>query len=194
MSSHLVIAGTLLFATATPLSAQVERLVNGDFETGDFITGWTVVDTGQGAFEVNNGTIVIGGLGATRAPIAGSFDAVTNGTGSGSHEILQQFTVPAGLTNATLSWVDQINNFATAGFQDPNQEFRVLIEDNAGNLITEVFSTNPGDQAIQPATNRSFDITSTLAPLSGQTLQVAFEEVDNLFFLNVFLDNCSLVT
>ncbi len=172
---------------AVPLAAQ-EQLINGDFETGDF-TGWTLTEPANQV--INDGTVIAGGSGAAQAPIAGSFDALTNGGGPGQRFFSQTVSVPANLGLATLSWTDQINNFAV--FSDPNQEWRILIKDTGGTVISEVFSTNPGDAAIQPVTNRSFDVTNALLSLAGQQAVISFEEEDNLFFFNVYLDDCSLV-
>ncbi len=170
-----------------PLAAQ-EQLVNGDFETGDF-TGWTLNSPADTV--INDGSVVAGGTGAAQAPLGGAFDALTNGFGPGLRTLQQTVNVPTNLGLAQLSWTDQIFNLA-AQFADPGQEFRVVIRDTGGTLVSEVFSTNPGDPLTQPATNRAFDVTAALNTLAGQQAVISFEEEDSLFFFNLYLDDCSL--
>ena len=57
-----------------------------------------------------------------------------------------------------------------------------------------MFSTDPGDLLLQPVTHRSFDLTSILAPLAGQTVELSFEEEDSMFYFHVSLDNIRLTT
>src|SRR5262249_4908263 len=126
------------------------------------------------------------------APIAGSFDAVFTQTGASTGLLSEAFVVPANITSATLSWADRIQNFASV-FSDPNQEWRVRILDAAGNPLQEVYSTNPGDPLVQLGPNRrSFDLTSLLRGLTGQSVRLSFELQDNLFFFNATLDDVSL--
>lgn len=170
-----------------------QLVVNGGFETGD-LTGWTVNATGNGSWQINDGTLDPPGPGLPTAPIAGSFDAVSVQGGAGLRILSEPFAVPETVTSATLSWSDRIRNFASVGFQDPNQEFRVLLLDSAGDTIQEIFSTDPGDPAQQLGPNtRSFDLTALLQSLEGQVVQIAFQEQDNRGFFNVNVDDVSLL-
>jgi hypothetical protein len=92
----------------------------------------------------------------------------------------------------TLSWEDRIFNYSSE-FADPQQEFRVTILDESMNLITTVFSTNPGDPLTQTWPNsRSFDLTGILSTIAGSSVYVRFEvEAYNDCF-NVYVDNISL--
>jgi hypothetical protein len=162
-----------------------ELLTNGNFETGD-LTGWTTSTAGNGLIRINDGTLIFSG-GGPIPPCDGTFSAVFHQNGPSRNSFLQEVTVPGAISKATLSWTDAIRNNA-AVFQDPNQEYRVQIRNSTGTLLREVFSTNPGDNLINPCTNRSFEITE----FAGQTIQVFFEAQDNLFFFPTQLDNISL--
>jgi len=168
----------------------IEHISNGDFETGD-LSGWNVVNTGSGAWNINDGTFSPGGF-TPLAPIGSGFDAVTSQGGPGFHNLFQDVSLGT-FDSAILSWDDRIRS--GAGFSDPNQEWRVLIEDLSGGLISEVFSTNPGDNTTQIGPNsRSFDLTSILSPFANQSIRISFEEQDNLFFFSAALDNVSFTT
>lgn len=188
-------AGCMLLTAAPALSAPIQHIVNGDFETGDF-TGWVNVGEAGGlGFSINDGSFDPPGPGAPTAPIAGSFDAVSSQTGPGVNLLLSQaFVVPDNIALATVSWDDRIENWAPI-FQDPNQEFRVVIQDVLGTTVFEIFSTNPGDPITQPGPNhREFDISAALQGLAGEAIQLAFVQQDNLSFLHATIDNVSLTT
>jgi hypothetical protein len=183
----MVISGS---AQAAP---PIDLAVNGDFETGDF-TGWTLVNTGSGGININDGSFVPAGPGSPLPPIAGNFDAVTYQSGPGFHAFRQTINIPNNVFSASLTWNDRVRNHAGV-FSDPNQEWRVLILDtSSGTLIQEVFSTTLGDTAIQVGPNsRSGDLTSILQAYAGQTVDISFEEQDNLGFFNATLDDVTLL-
>jgi len=192
----LLISGLFSVAiSAQDAFAQTEHIVNGDFETGT-LSGWTATTTGAAlAWTVNDGTIPPTGFSGLLSPISGNFDVYSSQGGPSMSILSEPFIVPAGINSATLSWKDRIQNFA-AVFSDPIQEARVLIKDAAGVVtIAEIFSTNPGDPLIQLGPNtRSFDITTLLQGLQGQTIRVSFEQRDNFGFFNLSLDDISLIT
>lgn len=166
-----------------------ELVVNGTFETGT-LAGWTV--GGALGWTINNGSFVPPGPAGTIAPLAGGFDAQSFQSGPGLEILSEPIVVPAGITHATLSWLDRIRNFA-ASFSDPDQEFRVNVLTSGGTLIQQVFSTNPGDPLIQTGPNsRNFNLTTLLQSLAGQTIRLSFEQQASLFFFNVNIDNVSL--
>jgi len=168
-----------------------DLIVNGGFETGD-LTGWTVFNSGSGNWAINNGTFVPPSLAPVLPPISGNFDVISSQSGPGLHILSNPIVVPQNVASAVLSWQDRIRNFAPV-FSDPNQEWRVLVLDASGGLLQEVFSTNPGDPLQQVGPNsRSFDLTSLLQSLEGQTIHVGFEQQDNLSFFNATLDDVSL--
>lgn len=167
-------------------TAMGEQLVNGGFETGDF-TGWQTLNSGYGAWSVNDGEFDPDGPDEPAAPLAGAYDAMTAQNGAGWHLLFQNVSVPPDARSATLAWTDRIRNHASY-FSFPNQEFRVEIRDTNGLRLATAFRTNPGDTNLQPATRRSFD----LSRFRGRAIQVAFVQQDNLGYLNVAIDDVSV--
>lgn len=177
----------LVFACGVRSSAVPQNLIaNGDFETGDF-SGWTKTNTGVGDFVINNGAFNPASPDSALPPFAGAFSAISNQTGPGVHTIYQDVEIPAGAATAVLAWQDRIRNHGER-FADPDQEFRVEIRDTAGQVLTTVFSTNPGDFMLNEWIGRSAD----LKEFAGRTIRIAFVEQDNLGYLNVHLDNVTL--
>ena len=176
-------------ASAAP---PAEMILNGGFETGTF-AGWTVVNTGSGAWAINNGAFDPAGPGTPLAPVSGVFDVVSHQPGPGFHALRQTVTIPGGVFSAKLAWNDRIRNWA-AIFSDPNQEWRVVIRDTGGAVLHEVHSTTPGDALQQVGPNaRSGDLTAFFQANAGQTVVVSFEEQDNLSFFNATLDDVQLL-
>ncbi|MDC8005723.1 HYR domain-containing protein, partial [Aureisphaera galaxeae] len=171
---------------------QQEYLSNGDFETGD-LTGWTPVVLGDfdPVFILNDGTQDPDGPGAPMAPIGGTFDLLSAQDGPSFHMISQPILVPANVTDAEVRWYDRIRNFFS-DYVDGSQEFRVDLLDAAMVPITEIYSTNPGDDLIQDGPNfRQFDLTTLLQGLEGQTVYLSFQQITQLFYFNVNIDNVS---
>jgi len=200
---------TTVDVTASPLANVFELISNGNFETGDF-NGWTSFISGHGAWAMNDGSLApppvfpdSNGKGNPLSPISGSYDVVSyqpsgwvpacpHPAHPGTHVLSQAIKVPTNIASATLSWSDRIRNHA-GWLGDPSQEWRVLIRDTAGNLIQEVFSTDPGDETLQIGpNNRSFNVTSLLQSLEGPQIRVSFEQQDSWSFFNATLDNASL--
>lgn len=185
-----VFAGLVLTASGFANAALIEHVTNGDFETGDF-TGWTTVNTGSGLWNINDGTLST--RFGTQPAIGGSFDAVTTQRGAGFHNLYQEFTLSNSFNSLLFSWSDRLQS--GANFSEPNQEFRVLIQDLTGALIHEVFSTNPGDPRTQVGPNiRSFDLTTILSSYAGQGIRVSFQEQDNRGFFSATIDNVSFTS
>jgi extracellular elastinolytic metalloproteinase len=183
--------GAVVGQLTTSTSPAVNLITNGNFETGDF-SGWTVSLVGPNGWRINNGSIDPASPAMPQPPISGAFDAFTDPTGPSTRNITQSFTVPATVSNATLSWSDRIQNFANA-FVATTQEFRVQILDANNNFLQTVFATKPGDPLIQLGPNsRSVDVTSLLQARAGQVLKLRFEEQDSLFYLNATVDNIAL--
>ena len=95
----MVCGAAAMFAVSSGQAA--ELLVNGDFETGTF-AGWTVTDlaggTGTWFIDTPGTTTPSSGIATSAAGGAphGSFYAVTDQTGPGTHVLTQSFTVSAG--------------------------------------------------------------------------------------------------
>jgi len=163
-------------------------LVNGDFETGT-LAGWTVADVGSlGSWSVNTGLYDPPSPDPPLPPCGGSFSAMADMTGSGSHTLYQDVTIPTS-ASAALFWTDMIRNH-NGTFVDPGQEFRVQIRNPINNaVLATLFSTNPGDVALQSCTRRCGDISAFV----GQTVRITFEEQDSLFYFNVHVDDVCVV-
>lgn len=171
-------------------SVSADLIVNGGFETGDF-TGWTTSNVGSGSWLINDGTVNFAPAGV-RAPLSGSFDAVSNGSGPSFKRLSQTVTLPSEIFSVDVSWLDSFLNVA-ADYFEPNQEYRVQLEDSVGNLIGELFSTEPGDALNQLApTSRSVDATSLLTPFAGQDVTLVFEQEDNQNFFALYVDNIAM--
>lgn len=195
VSPSFVLAATFGMGVAT-FSAQaappVDLISNGNFETGTF-SGWTVLNSGSGNWAINNGTFDPPGPGGALPAISGVYDAVSFQGGPGFHALRQTINVPNNVFAASLTWNDRVRNHAGI-FSDPNQEWRVVIRDSAGTTLQEVFSTNPGDLAIQIGPNsRTGNLTGLFQAYAGQTITVSFEEQDNLSFFNATLDDVKLL-
>jgi len=195
-----VLAALVLSPTISPAyAAPVEQIVNGDFETGT-LTGWTLTAVGPGFWIVNDGTYlpeinnIFPGTLPPQPPISGNFDAVADQQAPSITLLGEPFTVPIGLTSATVSWQDRIFNHL-APFA-VNQRASVEIRDGTGTLVlATIFTTNPGDPIIQPGpNNRVFDITTTLQPFQGQNVRICFVAEATNTIVNFYIDNVSLIT
>jgi hypothetical protein len=122
----------------------------------------------------------------------------------------QDFVVPFTISVATLSFDLYVNNHASAFFSPAmldfatptlNQQFRVDIIRAAadpfsvavGDVLMTVYQTQPGNPLSTPYIRITADLTALLAAHPGETLRLRFAEVDNINFLNVGVDNVSLV-
>jgi hypothetical protein len=190
----LLVALGMGFALSRAQAAGPANLiVNGNFETGSF-AGWTVVPGAFGAtYAINNGTFVPGNGGAL-PPIDGNFDAVGTQFGPSLTSLQQTINVPPNnVFSARLAWSDRVRNFAGV-FAHPDQEWRVVIRNTGGALLYTVFSTNPGDPALQVGPNsRSGDVTAILQALAGQNVVVSFETQATFFFLITAVDDVTLL-
>ena len=125
--------------------------------------------------------------------------------GSGTHALLQPFIVPGGST-VVLSFSLFVNSYG-GNFVNPigldftdgaNQHARVdiltagasALDTGAGVLRNFYLGTDSGGNPHAYA-SLSFDITSLVG--GGGSFQLRFAEVDNQFFLNMGVDNVSIV-
>jgi hypothetical protein len=176
-----------------------EYITNGDFETGTF-SGWSVTNIPffpgiSGDWAINDGTFIPppGFLTPSQVPISGSFDAMNFQDGPILQTLSQQIIIPSNIISADFSWQDRI--FSHISLVDPTQEVRVLITDSTGtSVIAEIWSTNNGDPPIQPGPNaRSFDVTSLLQSLEGQTVTITIQAQVEVFYFNYIIDDISLL-
>jgi hypothetical protein len=190
----LIVAAVL---HAPLLSAEMNRVVNGGFETGDF-TGWTVVNSGLGQFSVLSGTTAPSSGSAIPAPPGGAFASVSDQPGPGAHILYQDvrmptytpihFSVLLYYNNQADLWAD---NGTLSEVGDPNQQLRIDIMDP--NAPVDDVGAGVWMNIIEPAGDDPFEtgyqrITADLSAFAGQTVRLRFSEVSNQFFMNMAID------
>ncbi len=115
-----------------------------------------------GTFVINDGTYVPNSGDGPLPPYSGNFSALSDQDGPGIYTIYQDVTLPVDATSATLYWADMLRNHADI-FEDPDQEFRVEIWNTDNQVLSTLFSTNPGDPVLSDWTLRSVDISALSA-------------------------------
>jgi hypothetical protein len=182
-------------------------VLNGGFESNggvgtNVFTDWTVGNLfgGTGDWLVQTGTISpLNGF-AVDAPPEGSFAAMTDQPGPGTHVLHQVLAVPA--AGVILTCHVYVNNqagiYINPGSLDfnvgPNQHTRIdimnpaaPIDDVGAGVLLNVFITNPGAPNVIPYTT----VTANLSPFAGTNVRLRVAEVDNQLYMNVGVDNCS---
>lgn len=209
--SATTLAMTAVLGLAGMQSAgAVELLTNGNFEAGSF-AGWTVTDLagGSGTWFIDTPGTTTPLSGATTSGAGGgahgSFYAVTDQTGPGTHILRQSFTTTAG-GKVMLEFDMFVNDYDSgpivngAGLTHTagaNQHGRVDILtagagafDTGGTVLANYYLGV--DAGVDPHgfTHYSFDITGIVG--GGGTFQIRFAEVDNQLFLNMGVDNVTI--
>lgn len=197
--------GLTALALALPVSSKSQELItNGGFEAG--FTGWTIFDQPGSAGTWYTTSLLTTPLSsyATVGPASGSFYAVTDQLGPGTHALLQSFTVTPGST-VTLSFKMFVNDWSgTPGgsaldYTIPETQLgRVDILaagapplDTGGGVVANFFlGADPYAQNPNPYTAYVFDITPYVG--MGGTYQLRFAESDSLFFLHMGVDDVSV--
>lgn len=184
-----------------------ELFTNGGFETGT-LAGWTtaVIPGSSGNFFVASSTTLPQSGLPTVGPRSGSFYAVNDQTGPGTHVLLQTFTVPAGSPSVVLSFDMFANNWASTTVINPigldhrvgaNQHARVDIlsagappfTTGTGVLRNLYLGADAGTNP-RPYTHYEFDITEQVS--AGGTFQLRFAVTNNQLFFNLGVDNVSI--
>jgi len=206
-----VVLAILAIVTAAEQTASAQQLLtNGNFETGTF-AGWTVVNQAGGTgnyFIGTPGTPTPGpGAHATASnPSGGSFYAVSNMSGAGSHVLYQSFVVPASARILTLTFQMFVNIQAGATATPaslsyltiPNQQVRVDILNSiaspfsvTGGVVSNLYDGTDSGTKPNPYTSYTFNLSSLDA--TPGTYYIRFAEVDNQGVLNDGVDNVSLI-
>ncbi len=159
-----------------------ELIVNGDFEAG-ILVGWMQENIGDGEIVSDDGTVDPPGAEGRTPPYAGRLSALFQQREPGRHTLFQEITLPVYMDSAVLNWTDRIRNHAADFAED--QSFRVEIRGWDDSVLATAFATQPGDPLLNDWTERSFDLSG----FRGQTIRLAFVEMDSLGYLNVRLDN-----
>jgi hypothetical protein len=181
-------------------------ITNGSFESG--LTGWTVIDQAgsSGSWYSQTGTTSPISNGSVAAPPAGGFAAMTDTSSPGSHVLYQDLVLEAD-TSHSLSFQVHINNragsFSTPDTMDyttnPNQQFRVDLVPTSfnlfgasasGGILANIYQTKVGDPLVSGYTPVTFDLT----PFAGQTVRLAFRQVDNQQVFNAGVDAVEVTT
>jgi hypothetical protein len=190
-------------------------LTNGSFEAG--LTGWTTANApgSDGSFFLQSGTSspVNGDL--VPAPLAGSFAAMTDAQGPGSHVLYQDFVVPTvlGPLDSLIHYDLFIGNrapfFATPspasldfGVNAFNQQVRVdIIKASAdpfsvaaSDVVQVLYQSKPGDPLVSGYTMFDANVRNSLLANAGQALRLRFAEVDNVGTLQFGVDDVSFQT
>ena len=208
LTQVLTIAAAVGYLTAAPAQA-VSVIANGGFEAG--LTGWTRVDQvgSDGTFSPQTGTASPVNSDPVPAPPQGAFAAMSDAQGPGSHVLYQNFTIPAAVPSATLSFDLFVGNRAaffatpnTLDFSTPelNQHARVDILKAsadpfslaAGDVLQPFFRTEVGSPLVSGYTHFSFDATALVNGNLGVPLRLRFAETDNLFTFQLGVDNVAL--
>lgn len=191
---YLVAAAISVFFVATVLAAP---FLNPSFETA--LASWTVTDQagGSGSWFSQTGVASPTNSFPVAAPTNGSFAAMTDQGGPGSH-ILSQ--------NIAVTSAEQVVRFdlfirSSAAFFSPasldyttpsNQQFRAdimttasPITDVGAGVLLNIYQTQPGN----PLVSGYKQVSASLAAFVGTTVRLRFAEVDNLGNYNVGVDN-----
>ena len=189
-------------------------ILNGGFESNggagtSVLTSWSVLNgPGSGSWYTQAGNSSPVNFATVPAPPEGSFAAMTDANGPGSHVMYQDFLVPNTLPGAKLSFSTYLHSGgaflspATFSTGTPNQQARVDIMTTTadpfsvvdGDVLLNVFHTSPGDPLTSGYTARSTDVSSLLLGRLGQTLRLRFAEADNQSAFQFGVDNVTLST
>jgi hypothetical protein len=187
--------------------SETELLTNGGFETGD-LTGWTYADQpgSAGSVFVMASTVTPLGGYSIDSPTEGTYQAVFDQDDYTADAILQEFTVPAGDSDVSLTFdmfvldtsgLGPINAGAIDYTIGSNQHARVdILSATAGTfdvgagVVRNLYLGIDGYNPILPYVSYFFDLSSDLVP--GETYKIRFAQTDNLLFLNMGIDNVSI--
>jgi hypothetical protein len=196
-----------LVAVACGTEPPLHLIQNGGFETGTF-TSWTTFDAVNGdtlGFFVTADTVLPESMDTVLAAPEGSYAAITDQGGSGTHVLYQDVILPPNRT-ATLTAIIYIQsdatfvNAATAGLAhdggESNQQVRVDVMNPAAGVtdvgtgvLLNVYRSQPAD----PLVTSYIHLTADLSPFAGQTVRIRFAEVDNQSFLHLGVDSVDVV-
>jgi len=208
--------GFLAFS-AIGIAGASQLITNGGFEAGS-LSGWTVTsEAGSYAgssFFASTSTITPQSSSTTVGPESGSYYAVSDSKDYATLILSQTFTVPAGAASVILSFGLFVNSYGGdivntaagldfSGTTDPNNPANQyglvsLLSSGAslfstttgvlGNFYqgTDSAATNPNHY-----TNYTDNITSLVE--AGGTFTLRFAEVNNVNYLNMGVDNVSVV-
>jgi hypothetical protein len=164
---------TVTVSNGTPTTT--ELIVNGGFENGTNTSPWTLTSG-----VINNS--------ASEPAHSGSWDAWLDGTGTATTDTaMQQVTIPAGATAATLSFwlhIDTAETSTTSAFD----KLTVQVRDSTGKVLSTLATFSNLNHATGYQ-QHSFDLTA----FRGQTIQIFFSGAEDFELQTSFvLDDVSL--
>ena len=184
-----------LLSIAAPPTAAGELVLNGDFEAGDFSSGW-----------VDGAGSVMGPLNPNWAdhvvlldmPATGNYSALIGFkyTHPQQHRygfMYYDVTIPAGISSAQLTFAYRQQGYDGVG-RDP---FNVEIRDTGGNTLATVLSFAFPERTGIFKDSGWLQASYDMAAYAGQTVRIYFEQVnsgDNSWETWVFVDDVSLET
>jgi len=200
-------AAALTLAAASAQAAPL--LLNGSFESG--FANWSLRNQvgSEGAFALQSGTVSpVTGI-AVPSPTGGTFAAMTDAEGPGSHVLYQDFVVPVGTQSGTLSFDVFVGNRANAfstpaslDFSTPtlNQQARVdILRSSAdpfsvapADVLATIFQTVVGSPLVTGYNTITANLSALLAANAGSNLRLRFAEVDNVNLFQFGVDRVSL--
>ena len=201
----VILLALTLFLWPSPRAQAQCTFTNGNFETGD-MTGWTIYTRilSQPANWYNyTGTLTPQTAHAISAPPEGTRAAVTDHNNATTHELYQDFAIPAG-QSGTVSFYLAYNNFYTSFITlntldyTGNQQVRVdLIKTTAANesiaasdVYEKLFQTQPGDPFVLSPSPMFFDVSA----FAGQTVRLRFAEAVGLSWFPFAVDKVCFST
>jgi hypothetical protein len=205
MNKTFLTVGLASFLTLSGFTSKADLIVNGNFETGT-LAGWTEADQagGSGSWYISSpgANTPVSGYATANNPSGGSYYAVSDQTGPGTHVLIQSFTLASAetLTLSFQMFVNSQDGSYDTGLLDYNVNPN---EFGLADLLTGTatpFSTAPADvlqtfysgndpQANNPNPYTTYTYTLSLA---AGTYQLRFGEVDNQSFFQMGVDNVSL--
>jgi hypothetical protein len=187
----------------------IQLITNGGFETGD-LTGWTLANAagGSGSFLIQTGSGSPLNNFSVPPPPGGTYAAMTDQGGPGTHVLFQDVTIPFGATSISFS-ANYFRNNQAGGYITPDiidinfsgsnqQSFVDILTADSDPLsarstaVTTLFASAVGD----PSNDGTYflvsaNLTGILTP--GSTYRLRFVEADNQLFFNNGVDNVSLL-
>ncbi len=203
--------GAALFMSMAALGQgyATELLANGSFEANggsgstSFIGWQSFAQAGsQGGFVAQHGSKSAVTPVAVAAPPNGTFAAMSDQPGPGSHALYQDIAIPAGYPASLTAkvYVQSASSLAAAPpsldytLAQPNQQARIdvmhpaaALDDVGAGVLANVFQWPPaGTAPSYPAQSSGYEtVTLDLSAYVGQTIRLRLAEVDNrqsLFF------------
>ena len=166
-----------LFQSNSALSASIDLISNGSFESGD-LSGWSTNGTSSGNCpsaprDWNVSATSSTGCATAANPISGAFAAYNmfDGPAGTKYSLTQQISLDSNLVSADLNWMDSI-----VGSFGGNRTFSINLYDISGiNILETLYSITASNFGNNSWENHSIDILSLLQPFGGNSYLLGFD-------------------